>query len=380
MITVRAVGDLVLERDDASSLLAPARDLLRESDLLIGHLEIPHLDSEIDEGVVQTTDVPALPGPPSALDALADSRFGILTLAGNHVYDFGPDGIRSTVRHCTERGLRTTGVGENLDEAFAPAITDVDGTRVAVLSVNCVGPRETWATSLKPGAAYVEVITHYEVRGANPGGPPRVRTYAEPTSLGRLREAVEVAAAHADIVVVALHKGLVHVPVEIADYEIEVSHAVVDAGAHAVIGHHAHIAKGVEIYRGRAIFHGLGNFATVTRALAVSSDGSPERLAWARQRRRLFGFEPDAAMPDYPFHPESRHTAIAELIIGDGAVQAALLPCWIDDDARPVPVGRSERGERVAEYFRTITAEAGLSTELVWDDERLVVRAGESRP
>ena len=379
MITVRAVGDLVLEREDASSLLAPARDLLAGSDLLIGHLEIPHLDTGIDGGVVQTTDVPALPGPPAALDALAEAGFGILTLAGNHVYDFGPDGIRATVRHCTDRGLRTAGVGDSLEEAFTPVIADVDGTRIAVLSVNCVGPRETWASSLKPGAAYVEVITHYEVRGANPGGPPRVRTYADPVSLRRLIDAVEVAAALADVVVVALHKGLVHVPVEIADYEIEVSHAVVDAGAHAVIGHHAHIAKGVEVYRGRAIFHGLGNFATVTRALSVSPDGSPERVAWARQRRRLFGFEPDAAMPDYPFHPESRHTAIAELVIGgDGEVRAALLPCWIDDDARPVPVGSSGLGTRVADYFRMITAAAGFSTDLVWDDDRLVVRAGES--
>ena len=123
---------------------------------------------------------------------------------------------------------------------------------------------------------------------------------------------------------------------------------MVDAGAHAVIGHHAHIAKGVEVYRDRPIFHGLGNFATVTRALSVSAEGSPERVAWARQRRRLFGFEPDAAMPDYPFHPESRHTAIAELVVEDGEVSAALLPCWIDDEARPVPVGRSDRGEQVA--------------------------------
>ncbi|MFK4835738.1 CapA family protein [Microbacterium sp. ZW T2_14] len=378
MTTIRAVGDLVLEREDARPLLAPAREVLRASDLLIGQLEIPHIDADVDGAVVQTTDVPALPGPPSALDALADAGFGILTLAGNHVYDFGPEGIRHTVRHCAARGLRTVGVGESLDEAFTPAITDVNGTRIAVLSVNCVGPRETWASSLKPGAAYVEVITHYEVRGANPGGPPRVRTYAESTSLGRLREAVEVAAAHADVVVVALHKGLVHVPVDIADYEREISHAVVDAGAHAVIGHHAHIAKGVEVYRGRAIFHGLGNFATVTRALSVSAEGSPERVEWARQRRRLFGFEPDAAMPDYPFHPESRHTTIAELVVEDGEVGAALLPCWIDDEARPVPVGRSERGEQVAHYLRTITALAGFTTDLAWDGDRLVVRAGES--
>jgi poly-gamma-glutamate synthesis protein (capsule biosynthesis protein) len=376
VITIHAVGDLVLECEDASALLAPACEVLRRADLVVGQLEIPHLEG----GVVQTGDVPALPGPPSALDALADAGFGILTLAGNHVYDYGPEGIRETRRHCAQRGLRTTGAGENLDEAFEPAVVEVDGTRLAVLSVNCVGPRETWASSLKPGAAYVDVVTHYEVRGANPGGPPRIRTYAEPTSLRRLTDAVAAAAATADVVVVALHKGLVHVPVDIAAYEREISYAVVDAGAHAVVGHHAHILKGVEVYRGRPILHGLGNFATVTRAMTISASAaaSPERAAWARERRRLFGFEPDPAMPDYPFHPESRHAVIAELTVVDGVVRAALLPCWIDDEARPVPVGRSERGEDVARYVRAITEDAGFSTDLVWDDDRLVVRAGES--
>lgn len=373
MITVHAVGDLVLERDDARSLLAPAADALRGADLVIGQLEIPHVEA----GVVQTTDVPAVPGPPSALDALAEAGFGILTLAGNHVYDFGVEGMRETARHCRERGMRTAGTGETIDEAFEPVIDEIEGVRIAVLSVNCVGPRESWATTLKPGAAYVEVVTHYEPRGANPGGPPRVHTFAEASSLRRFAAAVTDAAARADVVIVALHKGLVHVPVDIAEYEREIAHAAVDAGATAVIGHHAHIFKGVEVYRDRPIFHGLGNFATVTRALSAGHDDAPERTAWARERRRLFGFDPDPAMPEYPFHPESRHTAIAVLTTDGDEVEASVIPCWIDDEARPVPVGRSERGDEVAAYLRTITSEAGFPTELPWDGDRLVVRAKE---
>ena len=373
MITIHAVGDLVLERDDARSLLASAADTLRGADLVIGQLEIPH----IDDGVVQTTDVPAVPGSPSALDALAEAGFGILTLAGNHVYDFGAEGMRETARHCHERGMRTAGTGETIDEAFEPAIVEIDGTRIAVLSVNCVGPRESWATTLKPGAAYVEVVTHYEPRGANPGGPPRVHTFAEASSLRRFEAAVTDAAARADVVIVSLHKGLVHVPVDIGAYEREIAHAAVDAGATAVIGHHAHICKGVEVYRGRPIFHGLGNFATVTRALSAGPDDAPERKAWARERRRLFGFDPDPAMPEYPFHPESRHAAIAVLTVDGEEVEASVIPCCIDDDARPVTVGRSERGDEVAAYLRTITSEAGFATELPWDGDRLAVRTKE---
>ena len=375
MITVHAVGDLVLERADSWPLLEPAASALGEADLVIGHLEIPHLDPD-DGHRVQSTDVPALPGPPSALDGLVAAGFDVLTLAGNHIYDFGAEGIRATVGHCAARGLATAGVGENIDEALAPAIVEVEGVRIAVLSVNCVGPRETWATSLKPGAAYIEVITHYETQGANPGGPPRIDTHAEPRSLDRVVQAVTRTAAEADVVIVALHKGLVHMPVELAAYEAEISHAVIDAGAHAVIGHHAHIMKGIEFYRGRPILHGMGNFATVTSALSAAKGDAPERAAWARTRRRLFGFTPDPDMPDYPFHPESRNTAIAVLEISYGRLDLALLPCWIDDDARPVPVTRDGRGADVADYLRMITAEAGFRTEIDWDGDRLAVRDG----
>jgi len=69
-----------------------------------------------------------------------------------------------------------------------------------------------------------------------------------------------------------------------------------------VVGHHADILRGIETYRGRPIFHGLGNFVTVTRALSVTT--SPQRRAWAARRRTLFGFEPDPKMPAYPFHPQ----------------------------------------------------------------------------
>ncbi|MCR2786113.1 MULTISPECIES: CapA family protein [unclassified Microbacterium] len=370
MTTVHAVGDLVLERSDTRALLAASRAVLRRADVVVGHLEIPHLR----EATVQTTDVPAIPGPPEALDGVADAGFGILTLAGNHVYDFGAEGMRETVRHATDRGIATCGVGETLDEAFAPAVRVVGDHRVGVLSVNAVGPRETWASGLKPGAAYVEVITHYADRGANPGGPPGITTWVSPASLERFTRAVRAAAAAVDLLIVAIHKGLVHTPAELADYERPLAHAAVEAGAHAVIGHHAHILRGVEMYRGRAVFHGLGNFATVTSALNAASSDAPERARWALERRRLFGFEPDAGMPDYPFHPQSRNTAIAVIsLAADGKVAYGIIPCWIDDAARPTPTGPGPRGEAVVDYLRSITSSADLNARFEWDGDRLTV-------
>lgn len=375
MTVVYATGDLVLERTDSTGLFSSVSGVLSEADVAIGHLEVPHTDATVS----MSTDVPALPAPPSALDGVAAAGFDVLTLAGNHVFDFGGEGIADTRAHCIARGLAVTGAGANLDEAWEPAVVEHDGRRMVVLSVNCVGPRETWAGSDKPGCAYVEVVTHYEPRGANPGGPPRIYTFAEPRSLRRLTEEIARHAASDTSVIVALHKGLVHQPVAIADYEREVAHAAIDAGAAAVIGHHAHICKGVEVYRGRPIFHGLGNFATVTRALSGADDDSPERRSWARERRALFGFEPDPAMPEYPFHPESRNTAIAVLEIDEhGSVAASMIPCWIDGDARPVPLSRTQGGEGVGEYLRDITRAAALTTAFDWEGDRLIIRTEEN--
>ena len=114
-----------------------------------------------------------------------------------------------------------------------------------------------------------------------------------------------------------------------------------------MVGHHAHILRGIEVYKGRPIYHGLGNFVTVTRALSVDNTETPEAAAWAKRRMELFGFVPDPAMPTYPFHPESRNTIIAECTVADdGTLSAGFIPCWIDDDARPVPVVGARPGGR----------------------------------
>lgn len=375
MLTVHATGDLVLEIADSRHLLSAAAPTLADADVVIGHLEVPHTTATVQ----MSTDVPAIPGPPDALDGVASAGFDVLTLAGNHAFDFGGEGIADTRRHCASRGILTTGAGADLEEAWRPALVERGGHHLAVLSVNCVGPRESRAGSAKPGCAHVDVMTHYEPRGANPGGPPRTFTFAEPQGVREFSDRVAAAARDAEVIV-ALHKGLVHQPVDIADYEYELAYAAIDAGAIAVVSHHAHIMKGVEVYRGRPIFHGLGNFATVTHALGGAADDTPERRAWARERLRLFGFTPDPETPGYPFHPESRNTAIAVLELdGSGGVAARLIPCRIDAESRPVPLTRSAGGDAVGEYIRFITREAGLDTELTWRGDELHITSAKER-
>ena len=260
----------------------------------------------------------------------------------------------------------------NLADASKPAIVERHGIRLGFLSYNCVGPRDAWAGSTKAGCAYVRVITHYELEYATPGGPPTIYTFAEPESLERMQADIERAARDVDVLVVALHKGIVHTPAMLAGYERPVAKAAIDAGAHIVAGHHAHILQGVEVYKGRPIFHGLGNFVTVTRALNADGNSSAKRQEWARRRRKLFGFDPDADYPAYPFHPEAKNAMIGVCEMNsDGVLRAGFLPCWIKPSGQPEVLGHNQRGIAVAEYVEKITRTSGLSASFGWEEDRV---------
>jgi poly-gamma-glutamate synthesis protein (capsule biosynthesis protein) len=94
-----------------------------------------------------------------------------------------------------------------------------------------------------------------------PGSPPRIVTLTDPDDLAALVADVGAARDEADVVVVTPHWGLHFTPGAIADYESEVGRAAIDAGADIILGHHQHILKPIQVYKGKVIFHGMGNFA-----------------------------------------------------------------------------------------------------------------------
>jgi poly-gamma-glutamate capsule biosynthesis protein CapA/YwtB (metallophosphatase superfamily) len=363
-IQIALVGDMILDDDEPGRLFDLSRVALQRADLLVGQVEVPHSL----RGKESHFDVPAPFSDPVRLRALGGAGFHIATLAGNHIYDLGWEGIEDTLNALHAQDIQTTGAGSNLADARRAAILKCDGIRVGVLSYNCVGPRESKASANKPGAAFVDVITHYESQSANPGGPPgKIYSFPDPDSLEQMEKDIAALRPSVDFVIVALHKGIVHLPAVLAMYERIVSKAAVEAGAQLVVGHHAHICRGVETINGCPVFHGLGNFVTVTDALSVDQ-ANPERRAWAKKRKEMFGFEPDPEYPKYPFHPQSRNTLIAVCDVDKaGLVRAGFLPCWINGKSQPEVHGRDEVGERVTEYIRHITREAGLDASFEWD-------------
>lgn len=359
------VGDLVLEEPGIAPLFDDVRAHLKLADVLIGHVETPHTT----RGEECVGDVPSPGSPPENLRALAEANFTVASLAGNHVHDRGAEGIADTISHLRANGISSAGAGEDLAAARAPARRG----RVAVLSYNCVGPCTGWAGAARAGCAYIKVTSDYEPQGISPSGLPNAPMFSDPDSVSAMAADVAAAKASGALVIVYFHKGLVHTPAKLAMYERPLAQRAIDAGADIVAGSHAHILRGVEMYRGKPIFHGLGNFVTVTRALNTEGNDHPVRLAWAKKRRALFGFEPDPEYPLYPFHPESKHLMVADCVVrADGAISAGFTPGWMQKDGAPLPLGNCRQGRAVLDYIIRITREAGLDTAFSWEGDRVV--------
>jgi poly-gamma-glutamate synthesis protein (capsule biosynthesis protein) len=350
-VSILLTGDLVLDEPDAGHWLSGIAPALRSADLAIGHLEVPHTA----RGAELAGDVPAPGAPPENIAAISAAGFGVVSLAGNHIADCGAEGIADTRAGLAASGIAFAGAGCCLEEASAPVFVERRGTTVALLSYNCVGPEAGWATQDRAGCNYLRI----ETADGEPVSPAAALVTVAPEAFARLAADIAGVRQRADIVVVALHKGIVHTPVRLAPYERPLAQAAIDAGADAVAGHHAHIVKGIELYRGRAIFHCLGNGCVVTKALSPDQD-HPKRREWAERRKAMFGFEPDPAYVLAPFHPEAVNAFIGRVEChADGSFAFGIIPVHVEAPGRPV-LATGARAKEIADYVARITEEAGL--------------------
>jgi len=365
-ISILLAGDLVLDVQDPDHWLSGIAPALQAADITIGHLEVPHTL----RGSELAGDVPAPGADPAHLDALARAGFDAVSLAGNHIADCGPEGIEDTITRLDALGIVHAGAGATLDAARRPALLTVRGRTVALLSYNCVGPEAAWATSDRAGCAYLRLVTG----DGSPVSPTAPLLAPHPEALEILKVDVAAARALADLVIVALHKGIVHTPARLAGYERPLAQAAIDAGADIVAGHHAHIVRGIEMVRGKPVFHGLGNGCVVTRALSPGQQ-HPARAAWVERRKRLFGFEPDPAYELAPFHPEAVNAMLGRVLWNAaGDLEAGLVPVHVEPPGRPV-LASGAVADEVRAYIERITPAGGLPPlKLVPRHDMLVVQ------
>ncbi len=268
--SIALVGDLMLRdrlslarREDDPGFDA-ALAALRESDVVVANLEMP-LSTRGSKMLKHSN----LRSDPAVIDDVAAMGVHAVSLANNHMMDYGVEGLLDTLAACDRAGIRRCGAGANLTEAMRPAWLEAGGKRIALLSVSSTLPLGSEAYDAMPGIAPIRVHFSLEIDtnliNEQPGTMPIVHSWARPEDQEMVCNAVRDLAAEADLVIVAIHWGVPSwwlSPYQglLATYQQPLGRALVDAGAGVVFGHHSHSLHGIEVYNGAPIFYSAGNF------------------------------------------------------------------------------------------------------------------------
>jgi poly-gamma-glutamate synthesis protein (capsule biosynthesis protein) len=239
-IVIIAAGDImlsgssipVLEKkgyDYAFSDLSLAK-LIKDADISFANLEYPITK----KGKPNKDKKFVFKGSVKSFKAIKNAGFDMLSLANNHIMDYGEKGLVSTLQACRKYGMTCTGADENLSQACSAGVIKRRDVRVALLSYSMTFPKEYWATDETPGTAYGDKLT--------------------------VVEDIALARQIADIVMASFHWGA-ELMTEPKPYQIEMAHLAIESGADMVFGHHPHVPQGIEIYKGKPVFYSLGNYA-----------------------------------------------------------------------------------------------------------------------
>src|SRR5580658_7798892 len=364
-----AMGDVAPDRENPDECFDLVRGELADAGLVFCQLETVLTDA----GTRLPQARHAVRGKPRIAHALKNANFGVVSLAGNHCMDWGSEALLETIDHLQQQGLSPVGAGANIAQARKAVLRTLGNTRVAILAYSSILPQSYWADERRVGCAPMRAWTHYEqIEHDQPGTPCRVHTFANQEDLNALREDIQQAREQADVVIVSLHWGIHFVPAVIADYQREVGHAAIDAGADLILGHHAHILKGFELYRGRPIFYSLGNFAVDLRIDQAHAESKSFREIQALAPSWVPNFD-----SLYNFPEDSRKTIMVRaLVSASGLEQISVLPCYINDQAQPRVLRPQERQfDEVADYLTAMSQQAQLNLRLRRSDDAWLVQS-----
>jgi poly-gamma-glutamate synthesis protein (capsule biosynthesis protein) len=210
----------------AEGLLSSLSELLCRSDISSVNLECPLTEA------TERIDKPSahIRAHPDMVELLRFLCVKVVTLANNHVRDYGERGVLDTLKICEKNGIATVGAGATHMEARKPLIVSAKGRRVAFLNA-----------------------AEQEFSNAGP-----TRAGANPLDLVDMVRDLHAVRRLADHVVLILHGGLemTHYP---SPESVKLMRFLAEQGATAVIRHHAHVVQGCEVWKNVPICYGLGN-------------------------------------------------------------------------------------------------------------------------
>jgi len=236
--TLLFVGDIMLSRN-IEKLMAAKNDphfpFLKvasttvEADIAFGNLENPVSDRGVRSGSIYSFRAEQA----TTTEALIFAGFDVVSLANNHLWDYGRQAFIDTYELLEKNGIGAAGAGPNYEWAHRPVVRSVGETDVAFLAYTNLLPKFLGLASSTPASA----------------------RYDDETLKADIAKAKEVA----DVVVVSLHWGDEYQTSHNVEQE-RVGKLAIDAGAKIVVGHHPHVVQEVEEYNDGLILYSLGNF------------------------------------------------------------------------------------------------------------------------
>jgi hypothetical protein len=216
---------------DPATAFGPITSVLKSADFMAVNLET----AVTSRGQPQpkTYHFAAAPG---AFTALRDARVDLVNMANNHILDYGQTGLADTLAAAKAAQFPYVGAGVNAAAAWAPYVTTINGTKIAIVGVSQVAElASSWvATAQRPGEANA-------------------------INLGRTLAAVRAAKRLARIVIVFMHWGTEGMACPDQD-QLSLAPKLAAAGASIIIGSHAHTLQGSGWLGDTFVAYGLGNF------------------------------------------------------------------------------------------------------------------------
>jgi poly-gamma-glutamate capsule biosynthesis protein CapA/YwtB (metallophosphatase superfamily) len=238
-LTLAAGGDVLGDRGvgafmDAHggpAVFAKVKPYLEKAQLAFVNLECPISDLGTRKAGKQYT----FRGRAVLTEGLVSAGIDVVSMANNHVLDYGQAAFKDTLLRLNAAGIAHAGAGLDSTAAATPALLITPAGTVAVLAFTEIIPSDFAATA--------------DQGGINPVTPDRKRMLAS----------IKAAAAKADFVVVSIHWGIEYTG-QANSVQRVLAHQVIDAGADVILGHHPHVIQGIEVYRDRLIAYSLGDF------------------------------------------------------------------------------------------------------------------------
>lgn len=219
----------LIEQDDYASVFGDISEYTKQADYSIVNLEAPVVETKVKP--VEKCG-PNLKCSAKAVEALKYAGFDMVTLANNHFYDYGDEGVKQTLDACEGEGIAVVGGGMNIIEASRIVYKEIKGVKIAF--INCCEHEFSIATETSAGSNPLNPIQQYY--------------------------AIQEAKQNADKILVIVHGG--HEMYQLPSPRMkELYRFFIDAGADAVVNHHQHCFSGYEIYDYKPIIYGLGNFS-----------------------------------------------------------------------------------------------------------------------